>query len=57
MTKVCGMVLGTLTSEHGQPTGLSLACSSSAIAEALKQINHPSCGDLEVVKINAISSE
>lgn len=31
------MVLSSLTSEQGQPTGLSLACSSTAITEALQQ--------------------
>ena len=36
--KLCGMILSSLTSERGQPTGLSLACSSSAIAEALRQL-------------------
>lgn len=45
VTRVCGMVLSTLTSEKGQPTGLSLACSSSAIAEALQQIKSASSGD------------
>lgn len=35
---VCGMVLSSLTSQGGQPTGLSLACSLSAITEALQQI-------------------
>ena len=29
------MILTALVSERGEPTGLSLACSSSAIAEAL----------------------
>ena len=36
--KLCGMVLSSLTSEEGQPTGLSLACSSSAITEALQLV-------------------
>ena len=36
--KLCGMVLSSLTSERGQPTGLSLACSSPAIIEALQQL-------------------
>lgn len=36
--KLCGMVLSSLTSEQGQPTGLSLACSSSAITEALQLV-------------------
>ena len=33
--RVCGMILTPLVSERGEPTGLSLACSSSVIAEAL----------------------
>ena len=57
MTRVCGMVLSTLTSESGQPTGLSLACSTFAIAEALKQVKSTSSGDHKIGDIHFVLSE